>query len=228
MLQVYHIVPLSTPLIHPEKKVCGSLTACVDVDLIPPLSLNPNGEGHLLSEKGLNLVTRAPPPPPPGTKSTRRARNAGRGLRARVPELAGGIQTRFGRVIACEVIRESNKAAKEVVVVGGHEKANRDQNLTGTQLTPWPAWRITDHMVNASSVRMVDGGSLLLVAVFQPGDAGVLHRRCLEQANHQSNSTPAPADTEGEGHPGSATCAYMTYMPRRQWRVENQAILARL
>jgi hypothetical protein len=27
--QVHHIVPLSTPPIRPEKKVCGSLTACV-------------------------------------------------------------------------------------------------------------------------------------------------------------------------------------------------------
>jgi hypothetical protein len=34
MLQVHHIVPLSTPPIRPEKKVCGSLTALVDVDLI--------------------------------------------------------------------------------------------------------------------------------------------------------------------------------------------------
>jgi hypothetical protein len=34
VLQVHHIVPLPTPLIRPEKKVCGSLTACLDVDLI--------------------------------------------------------------------------------------------------------------------------------------------------------------------------------------------------
>jgi hypothetical protein len=36
---------------------------------------------------------------PPGTSSTRRGRPGGRGARARVPGLAGGIQTRFDRVV---------------------------------------------------------------------------------------------------------------------------------
>jgi hypothetical protein len=47
---ITYIVPLSTPLILPEKKVCGSLAACVDVDLMR-LHCFRNGEYHLLSEK---------------------------------------------------------------------------------------------------------------------------------------------------------------------------------
>jgi hypothetical protein len=34
VLQVRHIVQLPTPLVRPEKKVCGSLTACVNADLM--------------------------------------------------------------------------------------------------------------------------------------------------------------------------------------------------
>jgi hypothetical protein len=59
VLQVHHLLPLFTPRIRPEKEVCGSLTACVDVARSHTLSLNRNGEGHLLSEKGLNSVTQA-------------------------------------------------------------------------------------------------------------------------------------------------------------------------
>jgi hypothetical protein len=80
MRQVHHIVPLSTTPILPEKKVCGYLTACVDVDLVLL---------HCFRNDDL-----PPAPAAPGG-----GRLGGRGARARVPGLAGGIQTRFGRVV---------------------------------------------------------------------------------------------------------------------------------
>jgi hypothetical protein len=65
------------------------------------------GESHLLSEKRPDLVTQAHThthtPPALAASSTRRGRPGGRGARARVPGLAGGIQSRFGRVMSYEL-----------------------------------------------------------------------------------------------------------------------------
>ena len=61
--------------------------------------MNRSGEGHLLSEKRLNLVTQATPPLAPASPARRRGCSGEeRSARARVPELAGGTPTRFGRV----------------------------------------------------------------------------------------------------------------------------------
>jgi hypothetical protein len=79
MLQVHHIVPLSTPPILPERKVCGSLTAFVDVDPVLLYCFR-NGEDHLLSE---NTIFSNTGNLPPGTSSTRRGRPGERGARAR-------------------------------------------------------------------------------------------------------------------------------------------------
>ena len=60
--------------------------------------MNRSGEGHLLSEKRLNLVTQATPPLAPASPARRGCSGEERSARARVPELAGGTPTRFGRV----------------------------------------------------------------------------------------------------------------------------------
>jgi hypothetical protein len=63
------------------------------------LSLNRNGESHLLSEKRLNLVTQAISP-----RHQQHPEGASRGegrARASSGTRTGGFQTRFGRVVRC-------------------------------------------------------------------------------------------------------------------------------
>jgi hypothetical protein len=65
-------VPLSTPHIRPEKKVCGPSTACDDVDLATPLSLNRKARTISSAKKKTKFSnTRSPPPQVPAVPGTR-------------------------------------------------------------------------------------------------------------------------------------------------------------
>jgi hypothetical protein len=64
------------------------------------LSLNPKGENHLLSEKGLNLVTQAIPPPTPAPGVLEGRATKGGALAREFQNPQGGTQTRFGRVVS--------------------------------------------------------------------------------------------------------------------------------
>jgi hypothetical protein len=74
MLQVNHIVPLPTPLILPEKKVCGSLTVCVDVDL---MLLHCFRKAKAISSAKKTIFSNTGNPhPPPATRGEGRARES--------------------------------------------------------------------------------------------------------------------------------------------------------
>jgi hypothetical protein len=92
------------------------------------LSLNRNGESHLLGEKSQIKLHRQSPPP--GTSSTRRGRpGGGKGARARVPGLPGHVRNRFGfRVV---VLARDRDAMSLVLGVRSGQR-----NPQWTKITP--------------------------------------------------------------------------------------------
>jgi hypothetical protein len=98
MLQVDHIVPLPTPLILPEKKVCGSLTACVDVDLI---LLHCFATAKTISSAKKH--TQATPPPATEVLEGRATQGGARAREFLGPQ--GASKPAFGALCALEVHR---------------------------------------------------------------------------------------------------------------------------